>query len=158
MNARISRLRAEVASDRRAFTDRVAEMSTLPLLPGSGPGELARVAVALHHAYGAVEGAFERICRVIEGSVPEGRDSHQALLESMSLEIAGIRPAVVSMMALGDLRRLLSFRHFFRHAYVVNLDPVRLEEVRSRALALAPVLAADLDRFDTFLAELERAQ
>lgn len=80
------------------------------------PAVAAQVAVALHHAYGAVEAALARTARTLEGDVPERPDRHQALLEPMGLELEGIRPAVLSSDSQERLRRLLAFRRFFRHA------------------------------------------
>lgn len=50
------------------------------------------------------------------------------------------------------LAELLSFRHFFRHAYGVVLDPKRIIPLLGTlGLVVGPVGAA-LDRFDAFLA------
>ena len=151
MNAVIQRLRAEIQSDRDAWVSRLDELRGLSP-SASDAGTLARVAVALHHGYGAVEAALERIARTVEGSVPVGRDWHVALLESMSLEIESVRPRVLSRESLSLLRSLLAFRQFFRHAYATTLEPQRLESLRSEMLALSAPLAADLDRFDAHLA------
>jgi hypothetical protein len=74
----------------------------------------------------------------------------------MGLELPGVRPAVLSRASVDALRRLLGFRHFFRHAYAVELDPVQLDALRREALALAPRLVSELDRLDVFLAEAAR--
>lgn len=86
--------------------------------------------------------------------MPEGGDWHQALLESMALTIDTVRPAVLSPESLALLRRLLAFRHFFRHAYAVSWDAERLDELRGKALALRAVLGSDLDRLDAWLLAL----
>lgn len=160
MKARIQRLRAEVKSDREAFEARVSELSGLDLGAAAGSeAELARAALALHHAYSAVEALLDRVSRTIEGSLPEGPDWHQALLDSMALEIDGIRPRVLADESLRLLRRLLAFRHFLRHAYAVPLDREQLARLHDDALALAPRLADDLDALDAFLHRLaERAE
>lgn len=151
------RLRAEVASDREAFEKRVAELETLDLTAAPGPGDLAHAAVSLHHAYGAVEAILERVARAIGEDQPGGADWHQALLHAMGLEIEAVRPAVLSSESLDPLRRLLSFRHFLRHAYAVALDGERLARLREDALHLRKPLAADLDRLDGFLRKLAEA-
>ena len=51
----------------------------------------------------------------------------------------------------------MKFRHFFRHAYRVDIDPARLERNLSNALRLATPIAAALDGFEAFVgASLER--
>jgi hypothetical protein len=108
----------------------------------------------LHHAYGAVEGLMLRIARVLEGSEPTGPDWHAALLHDMALEIPGVRPALFAQDRIDPLRRLLGFRHFFRHAYVMSLDGDRLDELRRVVIDAASRVETDVARFDAFLAEL----
>lgn len=151
MSPRLQRLRAEIASDLRAFRSRVEELAALPTLIDADRGPMAEAAVALHHAYGAVESALSRIARSVDAGLPEGPDWHQALLQVMALEIDRVRPAVLSADARDLLQRLLGFRHFFRHAYAVDLDGDRLERLRRDAAALLPLLEKDLARFDQFL-------
>jgi hypothetical protein len=155
MKVRLQRLRAEIGSDRAAFEARLAELHRLELASETAAeADLAQAALALHHAYGAVESLLERVSRTIEGSLPEGADWHQALLDSMALEIEDVRPRVLGDQSVGLLRRLLAFRHFLRHAYAVKLDRDRLVGLRDDALALQPHLTADIDQLDSFLSQL----
>ena len=151
MKAAIQRLRAEIRNDRHAWSARVNELEHLDLSRGE-PGSLAQAAVALHHGYGAVESVLERVARSVEGGLPTGRDRHVALLESMALEIEGVRPRVLSPESLRLLRGLLAFGHFFRHAYDVSLEGPRLDALRADALALRGHVERDLDDLDAHLA------
>ena len=153
MSPRLQRLRAEIASDLESFRSRIAELAELPPLATANRPHLAVAAVALHHAYGAIEAALSRIARVVDDGLPEAPEWHQALLQVMALDVEAVRPAVLSRASVDELQRLLAFRHFFRHAYAVQLDGARLEELRQRSIALLPLLSADLARFDRFLAE-----
>jgi len=65
---------------------------------------------------------------------------HQSLPETMTMEVPGIRPAIVSEQALPALREFLASRHFFRHADSVPLDPARLASLSTRAAAVQPTL------------------
>lgn len=150
MNGAIERLRSELRTDRESFCARVAELRGLSL-EDTGAAVCAQVAVALHHAYGAVEAAMARTARTLEGSVPGGPDWHLALLESMGVELAGIRPALLSRDSVDFLRKLLAFRHFFRHAYAVSWDIERLRDLRLTALDLEPPLLRDFEAFDVLL-------
>jgi hypothetical protein len=58
------------------------------------------------------------------------------------------------MARRSDLRDLLAFRHFFRHAYVVPLDATRLAALRDRALRVRPLVRSDVRRLDAWLAAL----
>jgi hypothetical protein len=153
VSPRIARLRAEINSDLLAFQSKVEELRGLPPLSGAERATLAQAAVALHHAYGAVESALIRIARVIDDGLPEVPEWHQALLHVMTLPIDSIRPAVLSGETYALLQRLLGFRHFFRHAYAVELDGARMDDLRTCALAAPPLVRDDLRRFDSFLAE-----
>lgn len=154
MNGALQVLRLEIRSDIAAFLDRVAELESLALTATTtDPNLLARAAVALHHAYGAVESALARIAKVF-ATPPSGINWHRSLLETMTMEVPGIRPAIVSTAALPPLRELLAFRHFFRHAYAIALDPARLASLRNRAIGVRPTLQTDFARTDAWLAGL----
>lgn len=147
---RLQRLRSEIASDLRAFERQIDALGELDLtVPGSP--ELAAAAVALHHAYGAVEAIFKRVTQTLEGDAPSGPDWHVDLLRGMTLDIEGVRPAVLEHETANLAHLLLGFRHFFRHAYAVALDGRRLADLREDAMRLRPLLARDLDRFDAHL-------
>jgi hypothetical protein len=154
VNGALELLRTEIATDRAAFAARVDEIASIRLEASTiDEGLLARAAVALHHAYGAVEAALARIARTF-GTQPSGTNWHRSLLETMALEVPGVRPAVVSQEALPDLRELLGFRHFFRHAYQVQLDAGRLVLLRERAMRAKPLVDAIFQRLDSWLARL----
>jgi hypothetical protein len=57
----------------------------------------------------------------------------------------------VSGAVSDDLRELLGFRHFFRHAYAAALRPRRMEELGRILLRAHDGLAHDLDAFERFL-------
>jgi len=156
MSPRMQRLRAEIASDLQVFAGRIEVLASLPKLAGAGRSTLAEAAVALHHAYGAIESALSRIARAIDDGLPEGSDWHQTLLHTMALAIDKVRPPVLRVETRTLLQRLLGFRHFFRHAYAIDLDGAHLDDLRACAQAALPLLSEDLDRFDEFLAEVDQ--
>ena len=156
MSPRMQRIRAEIASDLQVFSGRVEVLASLPQLSGAGRPTLAEAAVALHHAYGAIESALSRIARAIDDGLPEDSDWHQALLHTMALAIDKVRPAVLRLETRALLQRLLGFRHFFRHAYAIDLDGTRLDDLRACAQAVLPLLSEDLRQFDEFLSNVGR--
>jgi hypothetical protein len=151
----LQRLRAEIRFDREAFARRVTELVSLDRLAGSDrAAQRAQAAVALHHAYGSLESIMVRVARHLEGDLPEGGDWHQALLHAMSLDIEGVRPALFTSGTVGVLRRLLGFRHFFRHAYAAELDAERLALLRQDVVSATPAILAELDRLDQYLGQV----
>jgi len=153
MNGTIQRLRAEIRFDREALARRVEELRNLKL-SARDPAGRAQAAVALHHAYGSVEALMERIAREIDGSLPAGSDWHRALLHAMGLDVEAVRPALFSRASVRTLQEILGFRHFFRHAYAVELDVARLQELSRRLCRSAPDILAEIDAFDGFLAQM----
>ncbi|MGQ0508806.1 MAG: hypothetical protein ACT4TC_26185 [Myxococcaceae bacterium] len=149
-------LRREIAADRQGMLRQISELG--PLIAGAPKTLTERpwvvvAAVCLHGWYTALETALERIARTLDGRVPEGPRSHVELLEQLSVEMPGIRPEVVPGSVLVELHELRKFRHFFRNAYNVELDPVRIEGEARRLLRVEPELTQSLDVFDSFLAE-----
>lgn len=150
----VRRLLAEVQADRRALAERDAELDRF--LGGHSPMDdvhAAATALVLERTYTGLEAMLERVIRVLDGDSPRGLDWHRGLLATAALDVPTIRPAVLtSTLALADeLRR---FRHFIRHAYAAPVDPARMGELALAWQAARPLLAADLDRFEQFLADL----
>lgn len=125
-----------------------------PALDNAAPGEaaLALVGVRLHRYYTALETLLERVARLFDESVPEGPTSHRDLLQQMAADLPPLRPALLDRDLARRLHGLLSFRHFFRHAYDVALDVRELRRHADNLCDLHPLLAAALRRFIAFTA------
>ncbi len=154
--APLVRLRAEVEVELNVIRDllediiqRKARQSDL-----SDPVWLAYLAISIHRYYTALESTFERICRVFEGSLPSGTDTHHALLRDMALELPGIRPAVLQAKTVNALRPVLKFRHFVRHAYAVAWDRDRVVEIECRVHDSWLLAESDLIAFTSLLQEM----
>lgn len=107
----------------------------------------AVLAVALHAYYGAAEALFLRVVRTLDGSIPEGPDWHRDLLARVSRPFGGLRPRLIGPESSAALRRLLAFRHFFRHAYAAELDlDLLLGQARSVLQQHHPLMG-ELDLF-----------
>lgn len=156
----IIRLRAELARDLASARTHVRALAThrAALLPGpdAPPDAVLQsfAALTLHNFYTALESAFERIARTLDGDVPTGPASHRALLDGMALALPTIRPAVLSLATQGPLGEFLGFRHFVRHAYAVAWRPERLAELADLAATSLGAIEADFAAFDGFLATL----
>ncbi len=109
----------------------------------------------LHNLYNAFENIFQNIAALFENSVDEVGRWHAQLLERMRLDVMPLRPAVIDDNAYDALDELRRFRHLFRHAYGLKLDPLRLQLVLHKAQVLKGVYAAQLEQFIHFLQGLE---
>lgn len=162
--ARLSRLADEVAIDLAALDARAAEVAEIGAAfvePSAMPRDKVLVlAVNLHGYYTALETLLERIARLLDESVPAGPKWHVDLVSQMQTELPGLRPAVLPRALSVDLHELRKFRHFFRNAYVLDLDPARTRVHGDRLIRLnaevGPAIRAHLDHLRAVVAELTR--
>lgn len=113
--ADVDRLVAQAAG----VGERVSASAADPLIV-YGAGAL------LHAFYTEVEKILHRIARDLDGFEPRGEGWHAELLEEMTLDIEGARPAVLSSPLQRRLHDYLRFRHLFRNLYVLDLDPPKV--------------------------------
>jgi len=146
---RLQTLLVEVRADRASLDVLAADVREAIRTDGWDSNEplLALVAIRLHHYYTAAESVFERFARTFEGLPKAGDTWHRELLHAMTQEVPGARPGIVAPSTAEGLRELLAFRHFFRHAYAVDLDGVRLRRLAEVLVVTHDRLAADLDAF-----------
>jgi hypothetical protein len=102
-------------------------------LAESTAGRHAAAAFEINRIYNILEKAFERLCESFENHLGQSGRYHEQLIERVCLELRGIRPALVPRDAIRAVRELKGFRHVFRHAYDLELDPRRVEEVADQA-------------------------
>lgn len=100
--------------------------------PAKGPAEAALVALSLDHAYQAFETILLRIERALVLPERSGPNWHAVLLADGALVIPGLRPALFPQAILPDWIAVLGFRHFLRHAYVLDLDAYKLAQNTER--------------------------
>jgi len=144
------RLRREVAEDRHAMANRLADLKEAGPRLGEPPWT-SHAAVAVHGWYSALEAALERIVRALDGDVPQGDRWHRDLLSQATVELPDVRPPVLPRELLPELLELLAFRHFFRHAYSVPIDPDRLAREMERPEAITPQVDEALDAIQEYL-------
>ncbi len=153
---RLARLRREMDVDRSALEARAAEAQEL-LGAWSRSGSLPRpelivLAVNLHGYYTALEAIFERVAKLLDEEMPTGPYWHLELIEQMRTAVPGLRPEILPGSVVEDLQELRKFRHFFRNAYVLDLDPAA---VRGHAERLGRIHPDVVSHLATFRAHLD---
>jgi hypothetical protein len=83
---------------------------------------------------------LERLCEEFENHLEKRGDYHERLLQRLSIDLNGLRPAFIPKERVSSLRELKGFRHVTRHAYDLTLRSDRLAELS----AIAEQLAAHL--------------
>jgi hypothetical protein len=104
------------------------------------PGHLEACAYELSRFYNILERMLERICQECENHLEPRGDYHERLLQRLTLELPGIRPAFLPRECLTQVRELKGFRHVMRHAYDLTLRMDRLSELSQIAESLAAEL------------------
>jgi hypothetical protein len=120
-------LREELREDCRVF--RIAAGSASAHFREGTHGRLEAVAFELARAYNIVEQMCTRIAREFENHLEMDGGWHEFLLRRMTLQVAGIRPALFHGGVKQDLDELRRFRHLVNHAYDLTLREDRIAEL-----------------------------
>ncbi|HNQ88299.1 MAG TPA: hypothetical protein PKM73_06780 [Verrucomicrobiota bacterium] len=97
--------------------------------------------------YNAIEQMGLRVAKAFENNIDDEQGWHSALLHRLTLEIAGVRPALIPGDLKPDLEELKAFRHVFVHAYELQLDPDKLALLLKYARKVADRLPGSVEAF-----------
>lgn len=122
--AGLSILLAELQADSAVAGD--AGRKAALRLRQEAPGHLEACAYELGRFYGVLEKMLERICEGFENHLDKRGDYHERLVQRLSLDLEGIRPAFIPQSRVSDIRELKGFRHLIRRAYDLTLKAERL--------------------------------
>ena len=101
--------------------------------------------------YMGVEKIFKLIAEELNGGTPRGEGWHKRLLHTMSLEMKGLRPPVISKALYSDLLKFLGFRHVVRQEYGFQLDKGKLEELEKIFPGTWKRFSREIKKFCAFL-------
>ena len=107
-------------------------LSALPNRPLSTLSqlEIAGVAALLHNFYNGIENILKQVFLKKSFPIPQGESWHRDLL------LSAAEKNTISNLLLNNLKRYLAFRHYFSHAYALELFPKRIEPLVKDAVAL----------------------
>jgi uncharacterized protein YutE (UPF0331/DUF86 family) len=131
------RIKAELENIDEIFI----EMPFYEKLPKLSTLELAGVAALLHNFYNGIENILKQIVLSKKLEVPSGESWHKELLElALSQEI-------ISKDCKNNLAQYLAFRHFFSHAYALDLYPDKMEPLVKDSKEVYEKFKKDIDKF-----------
>lgn len=105
------------------------------------------IAMPVHSAYCGIETVLERLIKNIDGKIQSGEEYHKEIILAASVEVIGIRPAIISNKTLEDLDRLRAFRHVIRKRYTQELGLDRIIENGELMVNIFPVISSEIKRF-----------
>lgn len=141
------RLEAVYGSMEHALGHEIAQIGRTPI-------SALIVAGLLENYYTCLETIWLRISQAFENHLDPAR-WHRDLLEMMTVEIEGVRPAAVSNETFSSLFELLKFRHFKRYYFELEYDWDRLDFLVTKLRQVHPLVLRDLERFVHFTSALD---
>lgn len=104
--------------------------------------ELAGVGALLHNFYNGIENVIKQIFKARDLAIPVGLSWHRDLL------LAASQQGILSENLISELSSFLAFRHFFSHAYALDLIPDRIDPLVQRANGTYHQFKSEIDDQD----------
>ncbi|MBX3744335.1 MAG: hypothetical protein KF833_03420 [Verrucomicrobiae bacterium] len=116
-------------------------------LEGAGIAHEEAAGHQLCRLYNAIEQMALRVAKRFENAIDDPSRWHAELIRRVTLEIPGVRPALLPRDIEGPLADLRGFRHVFTHAYDLVLRRDRLKLLRGDGDRVAARLRTEVLRF-----------
>lgn len=119
----------------------INELPSYSKLPSLSTLELAGVAALLHNFYNGIENILKQILVSKNVVVPEGKSWHKDLLETVTTK------EIISNECKNYLGQYLAFRHFFSHAYALDLYPDKMEPLVENLEIVYSLFKKEIEKF-----------
>ena len=137
----MANLRDEIDIDVENINRIFAEMPNYKTLHQLSTLELAGVATFLHNFYNGTENIIKRILIDKGLVIPQGSSWHKELLNLAEAE------GIISNQLKVQLGEFLAFRHFFCHAYAIDLYAERMEPLVKMASKLFEAFRIEISEY-----------
>jgi hypothetical protein len=146
-----ARVREELGDIARVVDELAAALARLPGEPPPDVVTLHGMGGLLHDFYTGIEKVFSLVAPELNGGLPAGESWHRELLHTMTLDLPGIRPPLLSRTTEEGLVEYLKFRHLYRNLYGFKLRWRRVRELAAGTSPLWTTLRSELEGFLTVL-------
>jgi hypothetical protein len=119
----------------------INELPSYSKLPSLSTLELAGVAALLHNFYNGIENILKQILASKNLVLPEGKSWHKDLLETVTTK------EIISNECKNYLGQYLAFRHFFSHAYALDLYPDKMEPLVENLEIVYSFFKKEIEKF-----------
>lgn len=145
------RLRAELNELERVVSRAEGALERARQQPVDSVYFLRAAALDLYTIYCGIEQLFEVVASDVDEGAPSNPHWHRKLLRQMSLEVRGIRPALISAETHKALLEYLEFHHMVQTSCTFNLRLERVVELVRDVRAMFNRLQRDILAFVAYL-------
>ena len=104
--------------------------------------ELAGVAALIHNFYNGIENIIKQIFQAKSLNIPTGASWHQNLL------LIAVKENIISAQLTDELKEYLAFRHFFTHAYAIDLQYQRIEPLVVKTIKIFKIFKTEINKLN----------
>ena len=145
--ARLAHQLDKAEQELRRIEDAVRLFDGMEASPAATWARRTSIAGGVEGVYSGLEGILKGIAEDIDGHVPQGSAWHAKLLETMALDVSGVRPAAVSPETHRLLDELRRFRHAVRSNYGIDLRDPDIDANLERVRRVVPLFRRDFEEF-----------
>jgi len=135
------KLKEKIEAEYENIDKLISELPEKDKLPFLQFLELAGVATLLHNFYNGIENILKLSLKEKNVPLPEGESWHKDLL------MLAVDNEIISEKTMMKLGEYLAFRHFFSHAYALDLYADKLEPLVEKIKEVYSDFKKDISKF-----------
>ncbi|MGE5679236.1 MAG: hypothetical protein ACM34K_00010 [Bacillota bacterium] len=137
----MDKLSLKIKAELENIEEVLKEMPPSAKLPYLSVLELAGVAALLHNFYNGIENLFKQIFIYSKITIPSGKSWHKELIDQ------AVKENILSEGCKLLLGQYLAFRHFFSHAYALDLYAEKMEPLVENLGKTYSIFKSEISKF-----------